>query len=97
MVITVVTTKGQIVIPSKVRHRHGIKKGTRLCIIEEKDDIVLRPLTREYFHKMAGILHNKKRLVGGMVSERNKEKMREGGKNKKAKTPQQRATHNVFF
>ena len=83
MVTTVVTTKGQIVIPSKVRQRHGIKKGTRLCIIEEKDDIILRPLTREYFHKMAGILQTKKSLVGELLSERAKDKEKEDSKCKK--------------
>jgi AbrB family looped-hinge helix DNA binding protein len=83
MVTTIVTTKGQIVIPSKIRLRHGIKKGTKLCIIEDKDDIVLRPLTREYFHKVAGILQSKKSLVGELLSERAKDKEREDSKCKK--------------
>lgn len=53
---TVVTVKGQVVIPAKIRHRLGIKKGTRFYIEERNGEIVLRPLTREYFQKMSGIL-----------------------------------------
>ncbi len=52
----VVTVKGQVVIPARLRHRLGIKKGTRLYVKERNGEIVLRPLTREYFQKMSGIL-----------------------------------------
>ena len=53
---TMVTVKGQVVIPAKLRHRLGIKKGTRLYVEERKGEIILRPLNKEYFQKMSGIL-----------------------------------------
>ena len=53
---TAVTVKGQVVIPAKIRHRLGIKRGTKLNVEERKGEIVLRPLNREYFQKMSGIL-----------------------------------------
>jgi AbrB family looped-hinge helix DNA binding protein len=53
---TAVTVKGQVVIPAKLRHRLGIKKGTKLYVEERKGEIILRPLNREYFQKMSGIL-----------------------------------------
>ncbi|MFH1624090.1 MAG: AbrB/MazE/SpoVT family DNA-binding domain-containing protein [Pseudomonadota bacterium] len=59
---TSVTIKGQVVIPAKLRHRLGIKKGTKLYIEERKGEIILRPLNREYFQKMSGILKG-----GGLV------------------------------
>lgn len=74
METTVVTTKGQIVIPSKIRSRHKIKKGTRLCIIERGDQIILQPLTGEYFENMAGILTTKGKLTKALFEERAKEK-----------------------
>jgi len=83
MVTTVVTQKGQIVIPSRVRQRHGIKRGTRLCVTEKGDEIILQPLTREYFRKMAGILQSKKSLVGELLSERARDKAGEESKCKK--------------
>jgi len=57
-----VTVKGQVVIPAKLRHRLGIKKGTRLHVEEREGEIILRPLNREYFQKMSGILKG-----GGLV------------------------------
>ena len=53
---TAVTVKGQVVIPARLRHRLGIKKGTKLYVEERKGEIILRPLNREYFQKMSGIL-----------------------------------------
>jgi AbrB family looped-hinge helix DNA binding protein len=59
MLDTVVTAKGQIVIPSKIRRRLNIKKGTRLSIVERGNEIILRPLTEDYFESMAGVLNTK--------------------------------------
>jgi AbrB family looped-hinge helix DNA binding protein len=74
MTTTVVTTKGQIVIPSKIRRRLNIKRGTKLCIVEKGDQIILQPLTNEYFEKMAGILNTKGKLTKAILEERTKEK-----------------------
>ncbi|MDI7262078.1 MAG: AbrB/MazE/SpoVT family DNA-binding domain-containing protein [Thermodesulfobacteriota bacterium] len=59
---TAVTIKGQVVIPAKIRHRLGIKKGTKIYVEERNGEIILRPLGREYFQKMSGILKG-----GGLV------------------------------
>lgn len=74
MTTTVVTTKGQIVIPSKVRRRYGIKKGTPICIIEKGSDIILRPLTDEYIEKMAGFLGTKGRVLKAFLAEKKRER-----------------------
>ena len=74
MITAIVTTKGQIVIPSKIRRHLNIKKGTRLSIIEKSDEIVLKPLTREYFEQMAGILGTKGKLGKALLEERAREK-----------------------
>ena len=70
----IVTTKGQIVIPSKIRRRHNIKSGTKLCILEKGDQILLQPLTDEYFEKMAGILNTKGKLTKTLLEERARDK-----------------------
>lgn len=59
----IVTIKGQVVIPSRIRRRLGIKKGTKVCFIERNDDVIIRPLTKDYFERMAGFLN-----TGGQVS-----------------------------
>lgn len=81
MTMTMVTTKGQIVIPSIMRRHFNIRKGTRLCIIEKEDEIVLKPLTREYFQKMAGILAVKgKSMTQELLEERAREREAEDKK-----------------
>ena len=74
MKTAIVNTKDQIVIPSKIRRRHNIKRGTKLCILEKGDQILLQPLTNEYFEKMAGILNSKGKGTKALLEERAKEK-----------------------
>ena len=80
MTTTIVTAKGQIVIPSRVRRRHNIKKGTKLCIIDNEDEIVLKPLTADYFEKMAGIAKSKHKLTDILFEERRKDMEKEDRK-----------------
>ena len=56
MKIASVTSKGQIVIPSKLRKELNIKKGTRLSVEIKGAEIIFKPVTEEYFRKMAGTL-----------------------------------------
>ena len=80
MTTTIVTTKGQIVIPSRIRRHLNIKKGTKLCVIEKEGGIMLKPLTKEYFERMAGIASAKGKGVGALLDERAKEKENEDKK-----------------
>lgn len=80
MVTTIVTTKGQIVIPSRMRRKLNIKKGTRLCIEEKGDQLILYPLTDDYFKRMAGIASAKGKGVTALLEERAKDKENEDKK-----------------
>lgn len=73
----IVTTKGQIVIPSKIRRKLNIKKGTKLYIEEKGDELCLRPITSDYFKKIAGVLSTKGKLTKTLLNERAKDKERE--------------------
>ena len=44
MDVVTLSSKGQIVIPSKVRKKFSLKEGDSLVIVEEKDTIRLQPL-----------------------------------------------------
>lgn len=50
-----VTSKGQLVVPSRIRRRFGIKPGTRINFVEEGDRIIFQPVTREYIDSFCGI------------------------------------------
>jgi AbrB family looped-hinge helix DNA binding protein len=78
MTTTIVTSKGQIVIPSKIRRRLNIKKGTRLYIEEKGDELILKAVTRAYFERIAGVLPTKGKLSKTLIEEREKDKESEG-------------------
>lgn len=70
MFTTIVTTKGQIVIPSKIRRRMNLKKGIKLLVEERENEIILRPLTKSYFSKLSGILPTNGKLAEALLKER---------------------------
>jgi AbrB family looped-hinge helix DNA binding protein len=54
--ISTVTTKGRLVIPSRLRRRYGIREGTRVALIEDEGRIILQPITGEYIRSLRGSL-----------------------------------------
>ena len=72
---TIATSKGQIVIPSTLRRRLGIREGTYIQI--EVDDVnkrlILTPVTREYIHSLRG-KYKGKGLMKALMAEKNREK-----------------------
>lgn len=76
METAVVTTKGQLVIPSKLRRRLGIREGTRIAFEERDGEVVIRPLTRSYFERCAGMLGSKGAAMKALLEERAKDRDR---------------------
>jgi AbrB family looped-hinge helix DNA binding protein len=72
---TVATSKGQVVIPSKVRKQLGIKEGTYLQIdVDEVNKrLILTPVTREYIHSLRGKFKGKG-LMKALIAEKKREK-----------------------
>ena len=72
---TTITSKGQIVIPSSVQLRLGIKEGTRIQINVDEDakEIILTPITREYLHGLRGKFKGKG-LLKALMAEKKKER-----------------------
>jgi AbrB family looped-hinge helix DNA binding protein len=54
-----VTSKGQLVIPAKLRRKFNIKRGTRVNFVEDNGKIILQPVTREYIESFCGIFKRK--------------------------------------
>ena len=81
---TSMTIKGQVVIPAKIRERLGLKKGTKIFVEERDGEIVLRPINREYFQKMSGILKGGG-LTKALEQSRREDLKREEGKIGRAK------------
>lgn len=77
MTTTIVTTKGQIVIPSRIRRHLQIKQGTKLFVEERDGELILKPLSAQYFNRVAGILNTKGKLSKTLLTERVRERERE--------------------
>ncbi len=72
---TVATSKGQVVIPSKIRKQLGIKNGTYLQIDVNAmtRQIILTPVTREYIRSLRG-RYRGKGLMKALMSEKQRER-----------------------
>jgi AbrB family looped-hinge helix DNA binding protein len=72
---TTITSKGQIVIPSRVRKNFAIEQGTRIELIEDKAAgvIILKPVTPQYVRSLRGILKGPAALLA-LKEDRRKEK-----------------------
>jgi len=70
----VVTVKGQVVIPAKLRAKYGIEKGTQVFVYDRDGEIVIKPITDDYIHSMAGIAGTKGRLLQALAKEKARER-----------------------
>jgi AbrB family looped-hinge helix DNA binding protein len=66
----IVTIKGQVVIPSKLRRKMGIRQGTQVTFFERDGEIVIKPITGEYIMRMAGITGTKGKLLKALKEEK---------------------------
>lgn len=69
--------RGQLVIPAKIRKRMGLKGRTQVSLIEEADQLVLRPCTPESIAKMAGMLGTEGKATKALLEERARDRERE--------------------
>jgi len=70
---TITTSKGQVVIPAKIRRKLGIKEGTHIQIDldEINKRIILTPVTREYVNSLRG-KYKGKGLMKALKTEKEK-------------------------
>lgn len=68
-----VTSKGQLVIPAKLRRKHGIRKGTRVAITEDNLRLVLQPITEEFIDSLWGSLKGGPSASEFLLKERRRE------------------------
>lgn len=74
MHIVTVTSKGQIIIPSILRRHFGIKRGTRVCFIEQNNELVLKPVTDGYIDSMQGMLKTSGKALRMLGEEKGRER-----------------------
>ena len=74
MVTSIITTKGQVVIPSRIRNKYGMKKGTKVAFIEKGNTVVMQPLDRNYFESLAGALGTDGKMLKSLMEDKKKER-----------------------
>lgn len=69
-----VTTKGQVVIPSRLRRKFGIRKGTPVVFLEEGNRLILQPLTPEFVRSLRGALKGDPSPLKFLLEDRKRER-----------------------
>jgi AbrB family looped-hinge helix DNA binding protein len=72
-----VTSKGQLVIPAKIRRKLGIKPGTKICFVEREHEVLFQPVTKEHIRNLAGMLKSTTSATGELLKERKLDRDRE--------------------
>jgi len=75
-----ITSKGQIVVPARLRRRYGLKPGTKVYFIERDKEIVFQPVTKEYLKNVHGMLTSETSATKELLKERAKERDHEEAK-----------------
>ncbi|MFZ1978415.1 MAG: AbrB/MazE/SpoVT family DNA-binding domain-containing protein [Bacteroidota bacterium] len=71
---SIVTVKGQLVVPAKIRRKFGIKKGTKIAFVEQNGKLMIQPLDKNYFEDLAGILGTDGDMLKGLMEDKKKER-----------------------
>jgi len=72
--VSTVTTKGQLVIPSKLRRKYSIKEGTQVAFVEQENRLVLQPLTPEFIRSLRGSLKGEPSALKALLADRKRER-----------------------
>ncbi|MEP7323622.1 MAG: AbrB/MazE/SpoVT family DNA-binding domain-containing protein [Saprospiraceae bacterium] len=52
------TTKGQLLVPKRLRIKYGIQPGKRIALVESKQGILLRPMDESFIDQFVGKYKN---------------------------------------
>ena len=70
----VVTSKGQLVIPARLRRRFGIRRGTLVSFLEDGDRLVIQPITSEFIRSLRGSVKGAPSPLKVLLQERKRER-----------------------
>ena len=74
------TSKGQIVVPARLRRRYGLKPGVKVYFIERDNEILFQPVTREFIRSVHGMLSSDTSLTKELLQERARDREHEEAK-----------------
>ena len=71
---SVVTQKGQIVVPSKIRAKYSLKRGVKVAFIEQNGKLILQALDKNYFDSLAGIIGTEGDMLKSLMDDKKRER-----------------------
>ncbi len=80
METSILTSKGQLLIPKRLRIKYGIKGGGKVVFEETDKGVLITPLNEQYFKSFAGILKGDSKLKEDMKRMKDEEKKLEDKK-----------------
>ncbi|MGD9049573.1 MAG: AbrB/MazE/SpoVT family DNA-binding domain-containing protein [Anaerolineae bacterium] len=72
-----VSAKGWIVIPKSIREKHGLKKGSRVQVLDYGEILAIVPLPDDPIEALHGMFEGQPSLTGELLAERELERARE--------------------
>jgi AbrB family looped-hinge helix DNA binding protein len=78
MMIARVTTKGQLVIPYRLRSKYSIGTGTKVVFDEENGKITIQPVTEAFVNSVCGMLKSKEGSATDELLKDRKEELAKG-------------------
>ncbi len=70
MPIVNTSSKGQIVIPAKLRRKYSIVQGTRLNVVDGDGEIILRPVLQDAVNQAKGLFRGGQSSIQELMRER---------------------------
>ena len=55
METSVLTSKGQLLIPKRLRNKYGIEAGKKIAFIETRDGVMLKPIDENFINRFVGM------------------------------------------
>jgi AbrB family looped-hinge helix DNA binding protein len=71
------TTKGQVVIPARLRRQFEIKEGTQATVTATAEGILLKPITRAYIRSLMGKYADNGPSTADLEAQRREDRARE--------------------
>ena len=74
METSVLTSKGQLLIPKRLRKKYGIEAGVKVMFEETDSGLKIQPLNEKYIKSLRGILASTGKLKEEMKAYKDEEK-----------------------
>ncbi len=71
----IVSSKGQLVIPARLRRQLGIRKGTRVSFSVQDGRLIVRPITAEFIRSLRGSLKGGPSALDYLLKERQRDRI----------------------